>query len=161
MAIFHPHGHLALDTRQMPLPKKSTLIPSREGLYIHNPIANEIQEAFIKHVLLFLTYFIWFIYNVVLISDVQQSDSAVCVCVHVCVCVCTRMYVCVCKGLPWWLSSKKSTCQCRRYGFSPWVRKILWRRKWLPTPVFLSGKSRGQRRLVGFSPWGHKELDTI
>ena len=39
-------------------------------------------------------------------------------------------------------------------------RKISWRRKWLPTPVFLPGKSHGQRTLVGCSPWGHKELDT-
>ena len=35
-------------------------------------------------------------------------------------------------GLPWWLRGKESTCQCRRYGFDPWVRKILWRRKWQP-----------------------------
>ena len=27
--------------------------------------------------------------------------------------------------------------QCRRPGFNPWVRKIPWRRKWQPTPVFL------------------------
>ena len=39
-------------------------------------------------------------------------------------------------------------------------RKISWRRKWLPTPVFLPGKSHGQRSLVDYSPWGHKELDT-
>ena len=24
---------------------------------------------------------------------------------------------------PWWLSGKESTCQCKRYGFNPWVRK--------------------------------------
>ena len=24
-----------------------------------------------------------------------------------------------------------------RHGFDPWVRKIPWRRKWNPTPVFL------------------------
>ena len=29
-------------------------------------------------------------------------------------------------GLPPWLSGKESTCQCRRYGFDPWVRKISW-----------------------------------
>ena len=37
-------------------------------------------------------------------------------------------------------SGKESTCQCRRHkrcGFNPWVRKIPWRRKWQPTPVFL------------------------
>ena len=27
-------------------------------------------------------------------------------------------------GLPWWLRGKESTCQCRRRGFDPWVRKI-------------------------------------
>ena len=36
------------------------------------------------------------------------------------------------RGLPCWLSGKESTCQCRRHGFDPWVRKILWRRKWQP-----------------------------
>ena len=39
-------------------------------------------------------------------------------------------------------------------------RKIPWRRKWHPTPVFLPGKSHGQRSLVGYSPWGYKESDT-
>ena len=34
-----------------------------------------------------------------------------------------------------------------------------WRRKWLPTPVFLPGESHGQRSLGGYSPWGHKETD--
>ena len=24
-------------------------------------------------------------------------------------------------GLPWWLSGKESTSQCRRYKFNPWV----------------------------------------
>ena len=34
-----------------------------------------------------------------------------------------------------------------------WVRKIPWRRKWQPTPVFLPGKSHGQRSLMGYRPW--------
>ena len=53
--------------------------------------------------------------------------------------------------------------QCRKHrrrGFDPWVRKIPWRRKWQPTPEFLSGKSREQRSLAGYSPCGHKESDT-
>ena len=49
--------------------------------------------------------------------------------------------------------------QCGRPGFSPWVAKILWRRKWQPTPVLLPGKSHGCRSLVGYSPRGRKELD--
>ena len=42
----------------------------------------------------------------------------------------------------------------------PWIRKIPWRKKWQPTPVFLPGKFNGQRSLIGYSPWDHKELDT-
>ena len=55
---------------------------------------------------------------------------------------------------------KESTFQCRRLVFDSSIGKILWRRNWHPTPVFLPGKSHGQRSLVGCSPWGHKELDT-
>ena len=35
-----------------------------------------------------------------------------------------------------------------------------WRRKWQPTPVFLSGESQGWRSLVGCRLWGHTESDT-
>ena len=41
----------------------------------------------------------------------------------------------------------------------PAMQKILWRREWLPTPVFLPGKSRGQRSPKGYCPWDCKELD--
>ena len=34
--------------------------------------------------------------------------------------------------------------QSRRPRFDPWVGKILWRRKWQPTPVFLPGESQGR-----------------
>ena len=60
-------------------------------------------------------------------------------------------------GLPRWFSDKES-CQCRRCGFDPWVRKIPWRMKWQPTPVFLPGKSQRQRSLEGYSPWGRKRI---
>ena len=43
------------------------------------------------------------------------------------------------------------------HAFDPWVRKISWRRKWQPTPVFLPGESHGQRSLAGYSPWRHEE----
>ena len=42
--------------------------------------------------------------------------------------------------------SKESGCQCRRFrkrGFSLWIEKIPWRRKWQPAPVFLAEKSHG------------------
>ena len=48
------------------------------------------------------------------------------------------------EGLSRWLSGKESTCQCRRRRFDPWEGKILCRRKWQPTPVFLPGKSYRQ-----------------
>ena len=48
----------------------------------------------------------------------------------------------------------------QKTGFDPWVRKISWRRKWQPTPVFLPGKSHEQRSLMGCRGlWGHKESD--
>ena len=53
----------------------------------------------------------------------------------------------------------KNRPQCGRLGFDPWVRKIPWRRKWLPSPVFLPGEAHGQRSLVGYSPWDHRESD--
>ena len=67
-------------------------------------------------------------------------------------------------GLPWWLRQKRICLQSGRPRFDPWVRKMPWRRAWLPSPVFLPGDSHGQRSLAGYSPWGcnkhNKELDT-
>ena len=47
--------------------------------------------------------------------------------------------------------------QCRRPGFDPWVRKILWSREWQP-PLFLPEEFHRQRSLASYS---HKELDMI
>ena len=44
--------------------------------------------------------------------------------------------------------------ECRRPRLDPWVGKMPWRRKRLPTPVFWS---REFHEL--YSPWGPKELD--
>ena len=45
-----------------------------------------------------------------------------------------------------------------------WVRSLgwedPWKRKCLPTPVFLLGESHGQRNLAGYSPCGFKESYT-
>ena len=43
-------------------------------------------------------------------------------------------------------------------GWIPGLKKIPWKRKREPTPVFLPGKFHGQRSLVGCSPWACKEL---
>ena len=57
-------------------------------------------------------------------------------------------------GLPLWLSWERIHLQCGRPGFDPWVGKILWRRKQLPTPVFWPGELHGL-----YSSWGRKESD--
>ena len=49
----------------------------------------------------------------------------------------------------------------RNMGLIPWHRKIPWRRKWQPIPVFLPEIVHGERSLVGCSPWGHKESGMI
>ena len=69
-----------------------------------------------------------------------------------------RLYSCT-LGIPWWRRGQRVCLLCGRPGFDPWVRKIPWRRKWQPTPVFLPGESHGWRSLVGYSPWGCKESD--
>ena len=74
------------------------------------------------------------------------------------------------RGFPSGAGGEEPACQCRRHkrhGFYPWIRKIPWRRKWHPTPVFFPGESHGQRSLAGYSPWslagyspwGRKESD--
>ena len=41
----------------------------------------------------------------------------------------------------------------------PCIKKIPWRRKWQPSPIFLTGEVYGQRSLVGYSSWSCKESD--
>ena len=65
-------------------------------------------------------------------------------------------------ALPRWLSGKEFDYQCRRHrnrGFSPWVRKIPWRRKRQPAQVFVPGEVHGQRDLASYSPWVLKAPD--
>ena len=63
----------------------------------------------------------------------------------------------VIRGIPLWFSSTESTCNAGDMPYNPWVGKIIWKRKWQPTPVFLPGESHGQRSLAAYSPWGCKE----
>ena len=60
---------------------------------------------------------------------------------------CARFWV-----FPGGSEGEASACKCGRPVFDRWVRKIPWRRKWQPTPVFLPGKSHGWRSLIGYSP---------
>ena len=50
----------------------------------------------------------------------------------------------------------KNSLQCQRCGFDSWVRKMPWRRKWQPTPVFSPGTSHGLKSLAGYSSWGRR-----
>ena len=66
-----------------------------------------------------------------------------------------------CVVFPHGSAGKVSACNAvdaGNAGFGPWVGKILWRRKWLLTPVFLPRKLHGQRSLAGFSPSGGKRV---
>ena len=65
-------------------------------------------------------------------------------------------------GIPRWPIGKESACQGRRHKkhkVDPCFRKILWIRKWQPTPIFLPGKFHRQRNPADYSPWGCKKLD--
>ena len=63
-------------------------------------------------------------------------------------------------GFPGGSDGKYSACNAGGPRFDPGVRKIPWRREWLPTPLLLPGDFHGQRRLSGYKPQSHKELDT-
>ena len=84
------------------------------------------------------------------------------VALHCCQCWCQPFHFCTLMGFPGGASGTEPVCQCRRlkrHRINPWVRKIPWRRKWEPAPVFLPEESHGERSLAGYSPWGREELD--
>ena len=56
---------------------------------------------------------------------------------------------------------KRQCRRRRRCGLDPWVGMVPWRRKWQPTPVFLSGESCGQRSLAGCSPQHCREVHVM
>ena len=47
-----------------------------------------------------------------------------------------------------WSKNVPGSAGDTRRWLDPWVWKIPWRRKWQPTPVFLTEESHGQRSLV-------------
>ena len=55
----------------------------------------------------------------------------------------------------------KNLPEVRETELDPWVRKILWSRKWQPTALFLPGKFHGQGSLAGYNPWGCRDADMI
>ena len=99
------------------------------------------------------------VYNVVLVPGVQQNVSVIYIHMFI------LFQVLYSYRLSWGflggslVKNPPAMQETRnRRGSDPWVRKILWRRKWQPTPVFLPGKSHGQGSLADYSPWGHKRV---
>ena len=65
-------------------------------------------------------------------------------------------------GLPSWLTWQRIHLQCRRPQLDPWVRKIPWRREWLPTPVLLPEEFHRQRSQAGYlRKWKRKPLSHV
>ena len=58
-------------------------------------------------------------------------------------------------GLPWWLSGKVATCQCKRCSPNPWVRIIPGEGNDNPLQYSCLGSPSGTEG-VDYSPWGHK-----
>ena len=56
-------------------------------------------------------------------------------------------------GFPGGAEVKASAFNVGDLGSIPGLGRPPWRRKWQPTPIFLSGESHGRRSLVGYSPW--------
>ena len=77
--------------------------------------------------------------------QIQIRSTYICICMHIC------MYI-YWASFPGSSAGKESAWRC---GIDSWVGKILWRREWVPTPVFWPGEFHGL-----YSPWGLKKSDT-
>ena len=74
--------------------------------------------------------------------------------------MCFRGYL----GVPGGSVVRKFACHCKghqRCGCDPWVRRIPWRRKWQPTPVFLPIESHGQSEPGGQRPTGSPRVTRL
>ena len=100
------------------------------------------------------TQYIWYV-----------SHVAKCACMYIHLKNCRKNVYQNINSYPQWVSlvaqTVKNLPSVQETQVLSWVRKISWRREWLPTPVFSPGEFYGQRSLAGYSPWGCKELDTI
>ena len=98
------------------------------------------------------TQYIWYV-----------SHVAKCACMYIHLKNCWKNVYQNINSYPQWVSLVAQTVKnlpaVQETQVLSWVRKIPWRREWLPTPVFLPGEFHGQRSLAGYSPWGCKELD--
>ena len=95
------------------------------------------------------------LYNVVLVSAVQQSKSAL----HIYIYIYPLFF-----GFPSHLGHHRASSTVpvlySRFSLIIYFIHNSRRRQWHPTPVLLPGKSHGWKGPVGCSPWGCKESDT-
>ena len=64
------------------------------------------------------------------------------------------------EGFPGGAMVKNLPANAGDMGFNPWVRKIPWRGKWQPTPVFLLRNSRDRRAWWAIESMGSQESQT-
>ena len=91
------------------------------------------------------------IYNNVLVSGVQQSDSAVYI--H-------TFTLSLILGFPGGSDGKESICDVGNLGLTPGSGRPPGGKHGNPLQYSCLENPRGQRSLMGYSPCGHKELDT-
>ena len=90
------------------------------------------------------------LYNVVLVSTVQQSESVTCKHISPLVWISFPFR----SGFPDSSAGKQSAHNVGDLGLIPGLRRPPWRRERLPTPVSWPGEINGL-----YSPWSHKESD--
>ena len=61
-------------------------------------------------------------------------------------------------GFPGNSDGEESACNVGDLDLILGWGRLPWRRKWLPSPVFLPGELHGQRSRVGYNPRSRKEL---
>ena len=91
------------------------------------------------------------IYNNVLVSGVQQSDSAVYI--H-------TFTLSLILGFSGGSDGKESICDVGNLGLTPGSGRPPGGKHGNPLQYSCLENPRGQRSLIGYSPCGHKELDT-
>ena len=107
--------------------------------------------------ILIILYFCFFIFNTLLsLCASGKMVKKVCPCNQLCYTIALGLPRCTVVN-----NLLANAGEAKDAGSIPWVRKIPWRRKWQPTPLYLPGNFHGQRSLAGYSPWGHTHAGTL
>ena len=95
------------------------------------------------------------LYNAVLVSAVQQRESAIHTHTH----THTHTHICI-WGFPDGSAGKESACIARDLGLIPGLGRSPGGRHGHPLQYSCLENPHGQRNPAGYSPWGPKESDT-